>query len=224
MIVLDSKKSEYKRRFLERSDKRDFIKYSDDFKPRKENSPTKRLALYLSMIMIISLGILMNFINSMLYLPQVVPPPEDQIFKALGIVIFSFILACLVAAVIVEQVRKNVLSAEFQSMVFASGMKVDNDFCLIVHREKAGFYCDYSFSELFSDYGKQNHDPFHQLLASEGFKASDEELLLEILERGESASFTFVLNRKGKKSKKMTVLVDPLKRPKDFFIIRGKYA
>lgn len=223
MDIRNLKKTGFSKRFIDRKDKKDFIKLCEDFHKRKHGAPIMRVVVYFIVIMLFSIWILNNLISSMLFLPPEEPPPTDAIVRVLGIIIFAAFTAGLVAIFIIYKVRQNVLETEFQSLVFSSGMRVNNDFCLIVHKEKAGFYCDYNFTELFSDYGELHHDPFHQLIASEGFRPSDEDLMLNAMENVESAQFTFTLKRKNSGTKKMTLTIDPLDRPKGFFIIQGTY-
>lgn len=211
-------------RFLDDRQRKALMRKCDDFYHRAHGTPVIRITIYFVIIILFTIWLLNNLMYSLFFIPVDEPPPVEEIVQTLGLVLLAALGAGALAISILMKVRQNVLEAEFQNLIFCSGMRVKADFCLVVHEEQTGFYCDYNFTELFADYGEHHHDPFHQLIASEGFRQLDEDRMMEAMKAGEEAEFIFTLNKKDdSEPHRMRVKLLPLERPKGFFLIQGVY-
>lgn len=209
------------KRFIDKPENYKLIESSMDFKRRRHGPPLVRVASAFAAVLIATFILLSYLVQELLFLPAEQPPPEGLILAIFLITIFSATAVGVFAVFLIHRVRRIVMATEFQNLVFASSMRIGAAFCLIVHKERTGVYCDYDFNEMFAPFGYHAGDPFRQLLASEGFKREDEERLLKVLEEGHASAFDFSLKRPDGLPHKMTVKVEPIERPAGFFIIRG---
>ncbi len=208
------------RRFVERQDAKRFIKESKDFNVRRAKIPLMRIIAIFVSVLMISFVFLVKLIYSLLFLPSHVSP-GDELGVILSLVLFAAMAVGAFAVYLIYSIRQNLIATEFQNLIFASSMRVKTDFCLIVHREKTGIYCDYDFDEMFEQYEYHSNDPFHMLMASQGFNDADEKRLEQALAEGKEAEFDFNLKKKDGTVQKMHVTLDPIERPKGFYIIKG---
>lgn len=196
------------------------MKSSPDFYFRK-HWPNLTVVMFIFIgLLLFSVYMLNNLMQLLLFWPDAKAPPSAEIKKVMGIVSICALLAGAFAVYIIYRVRENILETEFQNLIFAGCMRLNSQFSLIVHREKTGIYCDYNFSKMFSSYG-HIHDPFHRLLASEGFGVDSEKALIRALEKGKAEDFTFTLKKKNGSVKKIKVSLEPIDRPAGFFLLRG---
>ncbi len=213
------------KRFIDRPDHRDFIRKSTDFHHRVQGVPLIRILLLFGIVLLATIWLLTDMVNMLVDLPVDKEPPQEKIISIFAVVVFCALSVGVVAVYMLWKIRHNITATEFQTLVFASCMRVDSDFCLVVHEESRGMYCDYNFSKLFADYDADgdNDDPFHWLLASQGFSAEDEASLVSALREGKAAKFSFTLNKGGDGgSQEMEIKLDPIERPKGFFLLRGR--
>ena len=209
------------KRFVDRKDKRDLIKNSPDFHLRKRSVSLIIVAFLFVVVLSGTFILLSNLISVLLFLPPNQPPPDDLIQSILFTIIFSAVMVAVFSVYLIHRIRQTVTEVEFQNLIFASSMRVNSDFCLIVHKEKKGIYCDFNFGDVFPAYEHGLHDPFHHLMESGGFKAADENNLLKALEKGGAAEFDFTLKKGRAKPKKIHITLDPIERPQGFYILRG---
>ncbi len=209
------------RRFIDRDDKTELMEASEGFNPRQHGTSIKRLGLYFMAVLFITIMLLNHLISKFLFTPDGNAPTLDEVIVVLGGTVFFAIVVGVVALMLIIKVRKNITATEFQNLIFASCMRVDSDFCLVLHKDRKGIYCDYKFNTLFEPFVVHSDDPFHQLLASQGFRKGDEKKLLDALKDGRQAQFTFSLKHPEGKAKKIKLRLDPIERPGGFFLLRG---
>lgn len=203
-------------RFVDRRDRKELIKRSVDFTMRYQGTPIIRIISYFSVVLLLTFVLLSNLFVKLLLLPDGEAIPEDEIIGILVTTLFLGTTVAMFATFLVYKVRENITATEFQNLIFASSVRLNSEFCLIVHQSGIGIYFDPNFSKLFSFTPESQQDPFDKLMASKGFSKSAKDKLMKSLDLGKGVEVPYTRNKQ-----KMHVKLDPIDRPKGFFMLRA---
>lgn len=211
-------------RFVDSRENREIITQNKDFLKREHILSITRISLVFTTIFLIAIILMVQLIQSILYAPDVHEPPIDKVVLSLTLITFCALSVGMIAIYLIRQLKDTLHTTEFQSMLFAGCMQLDSDFCLIVHKEGRGVYCDYNFSRMMLLSPVFSKDPYAQLISSDGVSKADVKKLEKALSSKGSAEI--VLNHKnshakGAKAQKIKISIEPIQRPEGFFLLKG---
>jgi hypothetical protein len=138
-----------------------------------------------------------------------------------GLIYASMAVTALLACHCCLSIRRFFMAAkraEFQSMVFASGMNMHAQFSMIVNREKNVVYSDKRAVEMF---GGKPVERFDQIACCEGMSEIARKSLIEAVERRKNVQIALCGKNEAGRIREMTVTVDPLRRPDGYCLVRG---
>jgi signal transduction histidine kinase len=135
-----------------------------------------------------------------------------------------FILLALgtFTALFTQRQRDLVMLTEFQNALFASAARVDSQFCLILKKDGEVVYVDPGFQKLF---GHINYRDIHDVskLGEYGLLKTEEELIFDKAMGDNHPARQFInMPLPGNRTLKMVVSLEPLSRPKGYFLLRGR--
>ncbi|NDF11901.1 MAG: hypothetical protein EB060_03675 [Proteobacteria bacterium] len=214
-------------RFVDSRENREIIANNRDFLKREHILSVTRISLIFITIFLIAIILMVQLIHSILYAPDAYEPPIDKVVLSLTLITFCALSVGLIAIYLIRQLKDTLHITEFQSMLFAGCMQLESDFCLIVHKEGRGVYCDYNFSRLMALSPVFSKDPYVQLLASEGISKADVKKIEKALASKGVAEVVLnhkSSNAKGAKTQKVTISIEPIHRPDGFFLFKGHKA
>ena len=141
-----------------------------------------------------------------------------------GVLIFIFICGIsLFTYFFAKKIRERIFLIEFQNMLFAGGMVGDSEFCMLIKGDLTPIYHDEAFAEIFHHDEAMPPDNLQLLLDHPGgFSVADKQSFLQAIKHGKPEVVSFVLSTKSKtKPVPLNLVVEPLRRPKGFLVIRA---
>jgi hypothetical protein len=197
-------------RFTDRVDKKDFIQKSDDFRLRQHGLPNAQILYVLSALLFGTCFLILQFV---LYLMS--PDAEFNIdFGTLAIYLSGIGLLLLVYSIfsytVSNRIRNLLLETEYLNLIFASGMRLGTDFCLVLHNSGKAIYYDRNFSE---NYGIEKGQDALAILADKSGLGDDVRLKIQrSIEDREQISLDIP---------KYSIQITPLDRPKGFSVLKA---
>ena len=207
-------------RFVDRTDSKELIKNCPDFVLRRHGLPPSWV-IYAFVIVLLLIIILVNYLAiSLILLPNDAPTPLNNILIFLITVSVLLTGVAVFAYSMVHKIREIVLQTEFQNLLFASASAIDSHFCAIATKNRLVVYYDYNFDQLF-ERTEDKQTAFDRLITSPGISDDDKERVTSAIENSKSASVNFNKDNLDGTSTKLTIKIDPLKRPSGHVVLRG---
>ncbi|NDF11795.1 MAG: hypothetical protein EB060_03135 [Proteobacteria bacterium] len=207
------------KRFIDRSDKQSLMQGSrQDFKLRTHGMPPKQVVfsfvalLFAIIIIVIHVGYKIADVTEVYSTAELVAALFSIGLISSGLVIF--------ASVLIYKIHHIIHETEFQSLIFASSMRVNTEFCLIANADKTVVYCDTNFCNIFASF-TEHTDDLKRLLSENGIKKQDKDKLLKAIMDCKAVRVPFLLTKSSGEKKRLTITVDPIGRPTGYSIVRG---
>lgn len=207
-------------RFIDRVDKTKLIEECSDFKPRLHGMPSK-WTIYAFVLVLLSVVILIIHMSiRLILLPYSTPTPLFEIFGFLITTTALIVGLAIFSSIIVNRVRHYITETEFQSLLFASSLATNCEFYLIANKSRIAVYYDYNFAENFP-IPEDNPDALRALIKHDGIKSDDRAAITKAVTNCERAEVPISLKTHQGKTKNLKLVVNPLKRPAGYSIIKG---
>ena len=130
----------------------------------------------------------------------------------------------LISMYLIIKMRKIIMITEFQSLLFASALRIETSFCMIVNDKLDVLYIDADGQQLFNrdgsleSYKSLKMDIF---LMHANLNENDKQGLLHAIERKESFMVQHDIGCKEDKLNNVKTYLKPLSRPMGFFLLQG---
>lgn len=201
------------RRFVERKDAVKITQENTDFIRRKHfSSVLWTTYIFIALLVIAAIGIttvLDEYVENL---------PIDK-NMLLGIVILVILAAYM--SLLIKKVGALVQVTEFQNMVFSSATKVGSLFCFILNTNHRIIYADESHKDVIA---VDHDDTIEQFFETAQLNKKDSTKILSLIENHESDALLIQVTNNNNEKQKIKLTVDPLTRPKGYYIIRGYTA
>lgn len=136
------------------------------------------------------------------------------LFILLGLGVFT--------ALFTQRQRDLVLLTEFQNTMFASAARLGTQFCLILKKDGSVVYVDPGFQQLFPQLNYRSIQDV-AVLGEHGLLTPQEQRIFDdALGNHTSARQFITMPLAGNASIKMAVTLEPLARPRGYFLLRGR--
>lgn len=195
------------RRFIDRPESMSLVKEAEDFGARA-HGPKTWVILLSCVISAIAIGFLVAEVSY-----------RDTAFSLVafmisGVVLAGYIWFCF------QAIYKRLMLTEFQSLLFANAARTNSVFCLILHRDHRIIYCDNSYFDLFAQKGVLDLERF---VRESWLTSDDSERLIAAIDNGKEMRLPIsAIQPDGTVlSKKYTLLVSPMDRPKGYFVLKA---
>jgi hypothetical protein len=203
-------------RFLDRKDAGAIIKRSTDFKIRNHGS----FVLWVSFaFIIVTLGMVLH-VNKVIYgsTNNATSVPTSEIIMSVIFMITVTLLLSGYVFLIIFKLRALITAVEFQNAIFSSGLKAHSLFCFVVNTDHTVIYADNSSMNIFSEDKVHNLD---DILGHEGISVEDKGKLLKAITDSVFAEGEITYKEKSGTKKTVKIVVDPIEKPRGYFIVRG---
>ncbi len=142
------------------------------------------------------------------------------LFAALLIVMLGLLGAF--TYVFTQRQRDLVLMTEFQNALFSSAVRINYLFCLILKSDGSVVYLDPGFQKLFPHINRHEMDDVYKL-GTHGILTRDQQIAFDkALSDGKNATQIVDINLPDNLGSKMVVTLEPLPRPRGYFILRSR--
>ena len=118
--------------------------------------------------------------------------------------------------------RKLSMSAEFQNAMFASAARIGSRFCLVAHKNGTIAYIDQGFQTFFPHFSAGDSRTINSLLVYANIPEGLAHKIVSIMQKNTSDSVILEIKDEDGKGMELFVTIDPITRPKGYFIIRGR--
>ena len=147
----------------------------------------------------------------------------DSLWGSEGFVAFSALCLGLLswfAVYIAKHHSDMVLAAEFQNALFAAAASVKTRFCLITKQDGTVVYFDPGFQQFFGRREKNSAFALGTVLDTHNIAPEDRDTILDALANGGFASVIFSMENSEGERNKFVFSIDPLQRPRGFYLLR----
>ena len=150
--------------------------------------------------------------------------PDSQANHTLFVMTLLLVIGSLSWFTISYTQRKHdmLLLTEFQNALFASAASLSARFCLIVKRDGSIVYVDPGFQKIFQHPQRGEFSTLDELLAENYFTAEQRDQITVALSNGSQGGTVFNLSLPGGNTVRTAISIDPLPRPKGYFLVRGR--
>ena len=121
-----------------------------------------------------------------------------------------------------QRSRDLLMATEFQNAMFASATTLHTQFCLITKQDGTIVYYDPGFQRMFPEFMRMEQRAIDMLLHSSRAPEADRERIFSALSRHVFEKFVLTVTTAEGEQKKVMLNIDPLPRPKGFFLFRGR--
>lgn len=121
-----------------------------------------------------------------------------------------------------QRARDQVMATEFQNTLFSSVMRTGTLFCLIARKDGGVVYTDDGLRRLLPPMGGETESHLDGIFRLAGLGVDDTGALYAAIGGGQSAARVVTLKDREGLSHKMMLMVDPIRRPRDFVVLRGR--
>lgn len=121
-----------------------------------------------------------------------------------------------------QQNRDLLLATEFQNALFAASTALHTRFTLITKQDGSIIYYDPGFQELFPEFLRMEQRAIDVLLRAGRATDADLERITQSLRNGVFEKFILNLTLEDGRIRRMMLSIDPLPRPRGFFLFRGR--
>jgi len=203
-------------RFVDRKDLKKLIKQSKDFNVRN----------HLPLGVWLIFGLIMLIIGGIVYFNRLAYGVDDSHFTSPLIegyysILFLLTICMVLSGILllsIVKLNKFLAGVEFQSALFSSSLRVHTVFSCIVNEKHAIVYADNNLRKIMSN-GKISS--LSDILGCEGFSLEDKGKVIQAVAEGRSEEVPFSFKDSSGKKQGAMVVIDPLDKPKGYFIIRG---
>lgn len=142
------------------------------------------------------------------------------VFIALAISII--ILLAWYTVFFTQRNRDLLLATEFQNALFAGATSLQTQFCLITKQDGTIIYYDPGFQRMFPEFLRMEQRAIDVLLRVGHASEEDRERVFSALNRGVYEKFVLNFTGNDNKPHHVVLSIDPLPRPRGFFLFRGR--
>lgn len=141
---------------------------------------------------------------------------------------FAFVTLLLLAAMngimvwSVQRSRDLMLITEFQNSLFSAALGVSSLFCLIVRKDGTVVYADHGFRTLFPQFEKQVQRTLADVLDLARASREESDKVYAALMSYVPEQLVVTLQNSEGKPLKTVLSVDPMRRPNDYLLLRGR--
>lgn len=142
---------------------------------------------------------------------------------AVGFAIFAVIgPLCWFTIYFAQRNRDMLLAAEFQNALFSAAARLRSKFCMIVKQDGTIVYNDRNFQEVFPETANRSVLAVDKIFSSRYIAPGEAEKLFKALETNTPGTVYIDLKEQEGKMQRVVISIDPLPRPRGFFILRGR--
>lgn len=143
-----------------------------------------------------------------------------------GFALAVFCILAVVDAVTVWSVQRSrdlLLVTEFQNALFGAAISLGTMFSLIIRKDGSVEYVDRGFRNLFPNYAKQStRRTLEEILQMASVSREDADKLYGTLSAVSPEQHVITLRDSDGMAHKVVLIVDPLRRPQDYVLLRGR--
>jgi len=122
----------------------------------------------------------------------------------------------------IQRSRDLVLVTEFQNALFAGALSMQSHFSLIVRRDGIVVYTDMGFRTMYPNFERSLHSTVEEVFHMAGVKEAERGPVIRMITKSLAGSHTITMKDGDGKLHKMMVYVEPLRRPSDYALVRGR--
>lgn len=142
--------------------------------------------------------------------------------------VFTFTLIVVISLLcwgtfrIITATRRLVMSSEYQNAMFASAAQIGARFCLVAHKSGSIVYIDPGFQAIFPHFVTGDSRTVTSLLTYANVPEHLARKIVSIMQKNSSETIMLPITGTDNNSIDIFVNIDPIARPKGYFIIRGR--
>lgn len=115
-----------------------------------------------------------------------------------------------------------VMSTEYQNMLFAQAASLGSSFCIFVRRDGTIVYADEGLRKLFPHFAYSDSQMLEGVFELGGVQKPDRERIMTAIHNLHADRIVFPLRPPGEAVTDYILTVEPLKRPGNFLLLRGR--
>lgn len=180
-----------------------------DFIPRKHNKPITRL-LALHALVIVVAAVCIYFV------PQNIQPYA-------GAIILVSLLGLAAYTVLHSQQNNDMrMATEFENMLFSAAISLGSSFCFFVKRDGTIVYSDDGTQSTFPRFAYEEGRALDTLFEEGNVSKTDAERVYSALTNATKEKLVFPISQPDGTRSEFIVIVEPLRRPAGYFVVRGR--
>jgi hypothetical protein len=188
---------------------------SGDFFKRKHRVVPTRLFFSFVVFSLLDAALVTMLVAELIYLPNVLTRSVGEMARLLGTSGILMAAVIIVSCLVIDRARNIVSTAEFQSLLFSSSMRLGTKFCAIVNQNKTIVYYDENFATVFKPAVDYKRD-FDHFISHSGFKDAARKKIDKALKTQKSAEAKFTFN-----GEEWDVTIESLGRPGGYFFVKA---
>lgn len=140
-----------------------------------------------------------------------------------SIPILLLILMGGVAWFALRRLKQMLVAAEFQNVIFSNVIRLQTAFCIVINHQNKIIYANDDFRKIFKEQYERGKgiETIDLLFMHQGLNDQDKERVLMALKQRYPESVSLDLMEKDILTRKLTVKVNPIDRPRGYYIIRA---
>lgn len=213
------------KRFSDHTGKRRLVSQAKDFHLRGHGLPPRHVVAGFMMVLLAAITLSAYLVYLLVTLPYPILlsmrfPTWNVVASLIGVVLILG-AAALYSSVMIYKIRSILRDTEFQTLLFASGLRVDTEFCLLMRcDDQVTVYHDAAFSNLFPSF-QDDTLAFNALVHHPNWKPQNKKKLKESVAQRRAAKIPLDLRYPNGRDYTVEVRIQPLQRPAGYIAIRG---
>lgn len=115
-----------------------------------------------------------------------------------------------------------IIATQFQNALLSAAAGQGAAFCMILKRDGTVVHADNGIREMFPHFAHNEAQALQALLEEGGVSEVDQKRIFMDLQQGKGDRLIFSIERADGEKQEFILTITPLKRPPDFFVIRGR--
>lgn len=145
--------------------------------------------------------------------------------STLGFIACAFIIlaaSSTVTMLSIQRGRDMLMVTEFQNALFAAALGVNTMFCLILRRDGSVAYADRGFQSMYPQFERSAFHGLQEIIGISYLSREDSEKIWNAVHEFRAEQHIVTMRDADGLAHKVVLAIDPIRRPKDYFILRGR--
>lgn len=142
----------------------------------------------------------------------------------------QFALMCLVMLALTDTVmiwsvqrsRDQVLVTEFQNALYSAALSINSQFCIILRKDGTIMHTDVGFRAMYPQFQRMQHRMVDDIFQLAHLSKEEVERVYQMIASNTSGHQLVVMRDGDGLAHKIMLYVDPIRRPQDYVLLRGR--